>query len=129
MAKRILSLAAFTAWLQTKHPRTKVGIGCDGDFCPLAKFLTQTTGIPHQVCGDSSDDAYAPALFDRDGQLVKDHEGNVQYDEANAVELPQWAKDFVKEVDHTDTSVSAQRALAIVESNTLGRAIRRTAVF
>ncbi len=124
MANRILSLAAFTAWLASKHPRTKVGIGCEADFCPLAKFLTQTTGIPYQVSGDSSDDSYTPALFEN-GKIVKDLDGDVVYDESKSTPLPQWAMDFIKTVDYTDGSVSASRALSIVESSTLGRASRQ----
>lgn len=125
MANRILSLAAFTAWLSSKHPRTKVGLACEADSCPLAKFLTQTTGIPYQVQGDYSDDSYTPVLMEN-GKIVKDDFGNVVYDEDNSTPLPQWALDFIEAVDDDSyESISAQRALKIVESNTLGRAVRQ----
>lgn len=119
---RRLSLAAFTAWLQSKHERTKVGLACEADFCPLAKFLTQTTGIPHVVAGDGYD--YIAAKLDADGNVVKDLDGDIVYDEANAVELPQWAQHFVGIVDENDGSISAMKALRIAESTTLGRASR-----
>lgn len=128
MAKHVLSLAAFTAWLKTKHPRTKVGVSCEADFCPLAKFLTQTTGIPHEVNGEDGDgsDSYVAALLDKDGKVVRDFDGNVKYDYQNARGLPQWAIDFIGEVDDSSgDSVSAAAALKIAESSTLGRASRQ----
>lgn len=129
MSNRILSLAAFTAWLASKHPRTKVGLACEADFCPIAKFLTQTSGIPYQVQGDCSDDSYTPALL-KDGVQMKDEYGNLLWDEAKSTPLPQWALDFIETVDDSiDGSVSAQRALKVAESSTLGRAVRRTAGF
>lgn len=117
---RRLSLMAFTAWLRTKSARTKVGTsGCE-DNCPLAKFLTQTTGVPYQVDGDTA----VPALME-DGKVVKDEYGDIEYDTNNGIDLPAWAQDFIKQVDSIDgDTVSAQRALSIVESTTLGRAAR-----
>ncbi len=117
---RRLSLAAFTAWLQSKHERTKVGVSCESDACPLAKFLTQTTGVPYLVDGDE----YIPAKLDSDGKVVRE-DGEVVYDETQATELPQWARDFIGQVDDTGyDSVSAMKALSIVESKSLGRASR-----
>lgn len=121
MSTRILSLAAFTAWLQTKHTRTKVGLSCEADFCPLAKFLTQTTGVHYSVDGDD----YTPAKLDADGKIVRDLDGDIVLDTAKSTTLPQWAQDFINQVDYSDgESVSAQRALSIVESTQLGRAAR-----
>lgn len=117
-SSRRLTLAAFTAWLSSKHLRTKVGVSCDEDSCPLAKFLTQTTGIPHLVDGDS----YMSAKVE-DGKVVKDDDGNIEYEDE--IELPQWAQDFVSRIDDGDdyASVSAAHALKIAESSTLGRAL------
>lgn len=121
MSNRILSLAAFTAWLQTKHERTKVGVSCESDFCPLAKFLTQTTGVHYNVDGDD----YTPAKYDADGKIVRDLDGEIVLDTEKSLTLPQWAQDFINKVDFSEgESVSAMRALAIVESTTLGRAAR-----
>src|SRR5665213_1407350 len=92
---RRLSLLAFTAWLSSKHERTKVGVSCEEDFCPLAKFLTQTTGIPHRVDGET----YAAAVL-VDGEVMKDSDGDVVYGEETA--LPQWAQDFINRVDGDD---------------------------
>jgi hypothetical protein len=118
---RRLSLAAFTAWLATKHERTKIGLSCESDSCPLAKFLTQTTGVPYEVDGD----VYTPAKLDSNGKVMKDSYGLVIYDESQATELPQWARHFVEQVDAGDgSSVSTMRALRIAESTTLGRAAR-----
>lgn len=116
MSKRSLSRQAFRAWLATKHPRTKVGVSCKEDSCPLAKFLTQTTGIPHEV------DAYAyRAAVVENGKVVRDDWGNVEY--GPEIGLPHWAQHFVEIVDNNEyRSVSAKRALAIARSNRLGRA-------
>lgn len=120
-ASRRLSLAAFTAWLATKHDRTKVGLSCEADNCPLAKFLTQTTGVPYEVDGDM----YTPAKLDANGKVVKDEDGFVEFDHENGIELPQWAKHFVEQVDSSDgESISTMKALRIAESTTLGRAAR-----
>lgn len=117
---RVLTLVAFTAWLASKHPRTKVGESCDMDSCPLAKFLTQMTGVPHLVDGDT----FQAARLDEDGKVVRDGDGDIVYDVGR--ELPQWAQHFVSQVDGNNdcASVSAMRALRIAESNTLGRASR-----
>lgn len=115
---RILSLAAFQSWLLTKHPRTKVGdAGCE-DNCPLAKFITQTTGAPTMVDGET----YQMAKLNADGTVKKDEYGDIEYD--NAVDLPLWAQDFVQRVDDRDGSVSVGRALRITESSSLGRTSR-----
>ena len=121
MSNRRLSLAAFTAWLTTKHERTKVGTsGCE-DNCPLAKFLTQTTGVHYQVDGYTA----IPAKVDANGKVVRDEWDEIVYDDNNAIELPQWAQHFVEQVDEIDgSSVSVMRALKIAESTTLGRAAR-----
>lgn len=124
-ASRRLSLAAFTAWLYTKHERTKIGAPWEADSCPLAKFLTQTTGVPYQVSGDTH--TYEPAKFEN-GKIVKDVYGNVKYDMSKSVDLPAWANHFISIVDEGDegdkSSVSAKRARRIAESSTLGRAAR-----
>lgn len=113
---RILSLAAFQAWLLTKHPRTKVGTAACEDNCPLAKFITQTTGRPTLVDGES----YQMANVDADGKIVKDAYGEIEY--GDYVNLPLWAQDFVGHVDENEgSSVSVQRALAITELSSLGR--------
>lgn len=114
---RRLTLEGFKAWLKTKHRSTKVGHSCQEDFCPLAKFLTQTTGVPHRVDGDT----YCRAKVDENGKIVKDSGGYVVYEED--VDLPQWAEHFIDIVDEEYSDyVSAAAALKIVESNTLGRA-------
>jgi hypothetical protein len=106
----VLSKAKFIAWLNTKHPRTKAGVSCDADFCPLAKFLTQTTGIQYNVDGDS----YV--------QQVRDSEGDLVDREETRQTLPQWAQEFIQAVDDNDyRSVSVGRALTIVENSNIGR--------
>lgn len=110
MSNRILSKDAFIAWLNSKHPRTKAGVACDADFCPLAKFLTQTTGIQYNVDGDS----YV--------QQRKNSEGSLEDIESTRLALPQWAVEFVGAVDDSDAdSVSVGRALTIVENSNIGR--------
>lgn len=100
----VLSQAKFIAWLNSKHPRTKAGVACDATSCPLAKFLTQTTGVPYDVDGVY----YGPV--DQDGEIT----------ESKA--LPQWAQEFVNAVDDSEhESVSVMRALTIVENSNIGR--------
>lgn len=118
---RRLSLTAFVAWLNSKHERTKIGVACDDDNCPLAKFLTQTTGVQHLVDGHS----YTPAKLWSDGRVVKGLYGDIVYDYEQSTDLPAWARDFVSQVDNTEyESVSAMRAISIAESAALGRASR-----
>ncbi len=112
---KVLTLANFTKWLETKHPRTKVGLACESDFCPLAKFLTQSTGVSFEVDGSQAIPNFAE----------KNEFGGYDQDEENVIELPQWAVDFINRVDDSGyNSVSAMKALSIAESSTLGRAAR-----
>ncbi len=110
MSTRILSKNAFITWLNTKHPRTKAGVSCNSDFCPLAKFLTQTTGVQYEVDGFT----YA--------QQKRDADGFLQVDESTRQELPRWAIEFIGAVDDSNyDSVSVGRALTIVENSNIGR--------
>jgi hypothetical protein len=84
----------FIAWLRSKHPQTKVApdyYGCTN--CPLANYLTQTTGVAYEVF-DSG--VYAPIIS-----------GNIKA-------LPAWALRFVECVDSVHNSVSAAKALEIL---------------
>jgi hypothetical protein len=106
MSNRILSRDKFVAWLNTKHPRTKAGISCEVNACPLAKFLTQTTGNQYEV------DGYDYVQLDSDGSEI----------ESTRCELPNWAAEFVSAVDDNEHgSVSVMRALTIVENSNIGR--------
>lgn len=104
--RRFPTRVAFAAWLETKHPRTKVGDpGCT-ENCPLAKFLTQTTGKSHFVGGV---EAYET---DKEGFRVK----------GSSAKLPQWAANFIDTVDSLDAdSVSATTALKIARHSNITR--------
>lgn len=109
MSKRLLTIAAFRAWLETKHPRTKIGTSQCADSCPLAKFLTQTTGKPYNVGGEVEDCA---VQVDSDQSPV----------EGTEIALPMWAVNFIGVVDNLESeAVSAARALQIVNRSRLGR--------
>jgi len=96
----VLTRAAFVAWLRTKHPRTKAGLVGVSTSCPLAKFLMQTTGVPHCV----NEKYYVPRT------VVDDNLRKVR-------KLPLWAQRFVQEIDNCDgRSISAGRALRIIEN-------------
>lgn len=121
--RNVLTLATFRAWLLSKHPRSSAGQTSESDACPLAKFLTQTTGVPHVI----GLDGYQRAQTDADGKPIRGYLDDYEYEPT--VALPQWAQDFVEQVDrrfldrnHDAISVSA--ALRIAESSTLGRAAR-----
>ena len=99
MSKRVLTKEKFKKWLKNKHPRTKIGQPAQCDACPIAKFLIQETGIPHEVeeteykCGTSSD----------------------------FKSLPEWAVKFIEKVDDLDTRfgtrfVTAKKALELLEA-------------
>lgn len=95
MSKRILTKAKFKKWLESKHSRTKVGCPQSCSSCPLAKFLTQTTGTEYSV-------------------------GSLDYYEVwkttKYALLPEWARMFIADVDNTPyqyvTATTALRLLA-----------------
>lgn len=113
----------FIAWLKSKHPRTKVGIICEADFCPLAKFLTQTTGVHHRV----EEDRYYRAKVDSEGKILRT-DGEILYD-PDGVVLPKWASAFILDVDDQPSdTISAKKALRLLsddEGKILNRASQK----
>jgi len=93
--------ANFKKWLESKHPRTKVGAQCACTGCPLAKFVVQTLPVKGKY-----------VEVDGDALSIYDSEKSKVYP------LPQWANDFIGLVDGddpwADSSVSASKALSIL---------------
>jgi hypothetical protein len=89
----------FVAWLEAKPPDEIVGDNRDCHACPIAKFYCETSGGCEVVISQSSN-----------GYVIDRGDG----DRA----LPQWAVDFVFEVDgDNDGHISAGRALEILASS------------
>jgi hypothetical protein len=81
-----LTKKAFVAWLQAKTPEEIVGMARTGNACPIAMFL----GEWHEY-RFVFEDAYRAG--------------------AQLVELPGWARNFVKAIDDTGDAVTAAQAL------------------
>jgi hypothetical protein len=93
MSKRVLTKAKFKAWLESKHPRTKVGEPGTCNDCPLAKFLTQTTGAYCEV------------------------DSGVYYTKGNYLQLPNWCDLFIDRVDNCQTEfLTAKKCLELLKA-------------
>lgn len=95
MALKSLSKAKFKAWLESKHPRTRVGVPNECWSCPIAKFLRQTTEEEWEV----------------DRELV------FSIETCRSHSLPKWAGNFIDKIDMIETkTVSAVKCLQILRS-------------
>jgi len=94
MSNRILTKEKFKKWLKSKSSKTKVGVAAVCAHCPVAWFLTQTTGKAYEVDGTE----YLCV------ETWKDYA------------LPRWAQDFVTSVDKCQGSISAKKALQLLEA-------------
>lgn len=88
----------FVSWLKGKEPTDAVGYRTIVSTCPIATYLNETTGNRYSV------NPFKYGL--RDNGLY--------------TELPEWAKDFVRAVDHAYNTledryrVKASEALEIL---------------
>ncbi len=91
-----LTRPAFQAWLESKHPRSYIGVTGEGDACPLARYLKSTTGETDVLV---------------DGGSVADVG-------ESTVKMPKWAQNFVERVDLSgEYRVTARRALKILKAS------------
>ena len=99
-----LTRPAFQAWLESKHPRSYIGVVGDGDSCPIARYVKDITGYDDvEVSGVS---------------IEINMRSNDYPDEYTCTDLSAWAQNFIERIDSLDTfSVTAQRALKILKQS------------
>ena len=96
--RKALTKKGFKAWLEEFGDRKIVGVAREWDSCPIQRYLSLELGDNKIV-------------------VVNDHFWTDENYSKTTVDLPAWARCFIKEIDEeTMANVKAKRAKEILEA-------------
>ena len=110
--KTTVTKKAFQTWLETKSPRTVVGIVLNMEHCPLANYFTEKNNL---TLKENPSHIFPFVMVDDKVYIYK---GSRHI----SAKLKPWMKKFIQEIDsleyinHSNFKVTAKKALDILET-------------